>query len=131
MIKVDQKETLRRCYFIKRHSIRQIAEEFHRSRKTVRKAIADGSVPQYRLAAPKPSPVMGPYLDKVREWMEADKSRPVNPDLSGPTAFIPIVGIYERLVNECGFTGAERTVCEHVSKLRPRLNEMAIPLAGC
>ena len=61
MIKVDQKETLRRFYFIKRHSIRQIAEEFHRSRKTVRKAIADASVPQYRLAAPKPSPVMGPY----------------------------------------------------------------------
>ena len=29
MIKVDQKETIRRFYFIKRHSIRQIAEEFH------------------------------------------------------------------------------------------------------
>ena len=52
MIKVDQKETLRRFYFIKRHSIRQIAEEFHRSRKTVRKAIADASVPQYRLGRP-------------------------------------------------------------------------------
>lgn len=121
MIKVDQKETLRRFYFIKRHSIRQIAEEFHRSRKTVRKAIADASVPQYRVAAPKPSPVMGPYLDKVMEWLEADKSQPVKQRHTAHR-------IYERLVGECGFIGAERTVREHVSRLRPRLNEMAIPL---
>src|SRR3990170_5067705 len=110
MIKVDQKETIRRFYFIKRHSIRQIAEEFHRSRKTVRKAIADASVPQYCLAAPKPSPVMGPYLDKVMEWLEADKSRQVKQRHTANR-------IYERLIGECGFTGAERTVREHVSKL--------------
>ena len=67
VIKVDQKETIRRFYFIKRHNIRQIDEEVHRSRKTVRKAIADASIPQYLLVAPKPSPVMGPYLDKVME----------------------------------------------------------------
>jgi len=121
MIKVDQKETLRRFYFIKRYSIRQIAEDFHRSRKTVRKAIADASVPQYRLTAPKPSPVMGPYLDKVTEWLEEDKSRPVKQRHTAHR-------IYERLVSEYGFTGAERTVREHVSRLRPRLNQMAIPL---
>jgi len=121
MIKVDQKETLRRFYFIKRYSIRQIAEDFHRSRKTVRKAIADASVPQYRLTAPKPSPVMGPHLDKVMEWLEEDKSRPVKQRHTAHR-------IYERLVSEYGFTGAERTVRLHVSRLKPRLNEMAIPL---
>jgi len=121
MIKVDQKETLRRFYFIKRYSIRQIAEDFHRSRKTVRKAIADASVPQYRLAAPKPSPVMGPHLDKVMEWLEEDKSRPVKQRHTAHR-------IYERLVSECGFKGAERTVRLHISRLKPRLNQMAIPL---
>ena len=77
MIQVDEKETIRRLYFIKRHSIRQIAEELNHSRKTVRKAIADASVPQYRLTAPRSSPVMEPYLNKVMEWLEADKSQPV------------------------------------------------------
>jgi transposase len=121
MIQVDQKETIRRLYFIKRHSIRQIAEELNHSRKTVRKAIADASVPQYRLAAPKPSPVMGPHMNKVMEWLEADKSQPVKQRHTAHR-------IYKRLVGECGFTGAERTVREHVSKLKPRFTEMAIPL---
>jgi transposase len=111
MIQVDEKETIRRLYFIKRHSIRQIAEELNHSRKTVRKAIADASVPQYRLTASKASPVMGSYMNKVMEWLEADKSRPVKQRHTAHR-------IYERLVGECGFTGAERTVREHVSKLK-------------
>ncbi len=44
MIQVDEKETMRSLYFIKRHSIQQIAEELQHSRKTVRKAIAGGQV---------------------------------------------------------------------------------------
>ncbi len=121
MIQVDEKETIRRLYFIKRHSIRQIAEELYHSRKTVRKAIADASVPQYRLTAPKPSPVMGAYINKVMEWLEKDKSQPVKQRHTAHR-------IYKRLVGECGFTGAERTVREHVSKLKQRFTEMAIPL---
>ena len=42
MIQVDEKETIRRLYFIKRHSMRQVARERHHSRKTVKKAIMDG-----------------------------------------------------------------------------------------
>jgi len=121
MIQVDEKETIRRLYFIKRHSIRRIAKELRHSRKTVRKAIADASVPQYRLTVAKSSTVMGPYLDRVIEWLEADRSRPKKQRHTAHR-------IYDRLTSECGFTGAERTVREHVSKLRSRIGEMAIPL---
>ena len=121
MIQVDQKETIRRLYFIKRHSVRRIAKELGHSRKTVRKAIADASVPQYHLAAARPSLVMGPYLDTIKAWLEADKSRPAKQRHTAHR-------IYVRLVKECGFTGAERTVREHVAKLRPTFTEMAIPL---
>ena len=121
MIQVDQKESIRRLYFIKRHSIRRIAEEFHHSRKTVRKAIANASIPQYHLAAAKPNPVMGPYLDIVKGWLEADKSQP-------PKQRHTAHRIYERLVREYGFTGAERTVREHVAKLKQTLEELSIPL---
>jgi len=121
MIQVDQKETIRRLYFIKRHSVRRISRELGHSRKTVRKAIADASVPQYHRAVGKASPVVGPYLGTIRQWLEADKGRP-------PKQRHTAHRIYVRLVKEFGFTGAERTVREHVAKLRPTLAEMVIPL---
>jgi len=61
MIQVDEKETIRRLYFIQRQSIREIARELNHSRKTVRKAITDASVPEYHLTVPRISPVMDPF----------------------------------------------------------------------
>ena len=49
MIQVDEKETIRRLFFIQRYSIREISKELHHSRKTVRKAIRDASMPKYHL----------------------------------------------------------------------------------
>lgn len=121
MIQVDEKETIRRLHFIKRHSIRRIARELNHSRKTVRKAVEDGSVPQYRLSKPRASPVMGPYLEKIEEWLEEDKQRPSKQRHTAHR-------IYVRMKGELGFTGAERTVRLHVSAFKKRLSEMAIPL---
>jgi len=121
MIQVDQKENIRRLYFIKRHSIRQIAGELNHSRKTVRKAIADASVPQYQRPVSRSNPVMGPYTETIRAWLEADKSRPRKQRHTAHR-------IYVRLAKEYGFTGAERTVREHVSKLKQSITEMSIPL---
>lgn len=121
MIKVDEKENIRRLYFIKRQSVRRIARENHYSRKTVRKAIADASVPEYHRSASKPYRVMGSYLPIIENWLEEDKGRP---EKQRHTAH----RIYDRLVAECGFQGGERTVREHVSKLRQDLSGLAIPL---
>ena len=120
MIQVDEKETIRRLHFIKRHSIRRIARELNHSRKTVRKAVEDGSVPQYRRSKPRVSPVMGPYLDKIGEWLEEDKERSSKQRHTAHR-------IYVRLKSELGFTGAERTVRLQVSALRQRLSQLAIP----
>jgi transposase len=121
MIQVDEKETIRRLHFIKRHSIRQIAGELNHSRKTVRKAIDDGAVPKYQRRKPKPSPVTGPYLDKVKEWLAEDVNRPKKQRHTAHR-------IYVRLTGEHGFSGSERTVRKLVSGLKLRINEMAIPL---
>ncbi len=40
MISVEDREQIRRGYFIDQKSVRQIAKDLHVSRKTVRKAIA-------------------------------------------------------------------------------------------
>ena len=121
MIQVDEKEKIRRLYFIKRHSIRKIAREHHYSRKTVRKAIQDASVPEYHLSVPKSYPVMGPYLAVIERWLREDKYRPKKQRHTAHR-------IYERLVDEHGFTGCERTVRKHVSRLRQDFAEISIPL---
>ena len=121
MIQVDEKEAIRRLYFIRRHSQRRIARERHHSRKTVKKAIMDSSVPTYHLTRAKPCPVMGPYKEIIEGWLEEDRSRPKKQRHTAHR-------IYERLVSEYFFTGAERTVREYVRKLRFDLEEIAIPL---
>ena len=121
MIQVDEKERIRRLYFIKRHSIREIAKELHHSRKTIRKAIADASILEYRLTTTKPKTVMGDYLPIIENWLKEDKERPKKQRHTAHR-------IFERLVKEHFFPGAERTVRENVSKLRQNFNEMSIPL---
>jgi transposase len=121
MIQVDEKEIIRRLYFIKRHSIRRIAREHHYSRKTIRKAIADASVPEYHLSVPKPCPVMGPFLPVIEKWIFQDRNQPKKQQHTARR-------IYVRLVKEHGFTGGERTVRKHVSRLRQNFNEVSIPL---
>lgn len=121
MIQVDEKENIRRLYFIKRHSVRRIAREHHYSRKTVRKAISDASVPDYHLCAPKSCPVMGPFLPVIEKWLAEDKQRPRKQRHTAHR-------IYVRLVSEYGFTGSERTVRQHVSRLKQDFPDVFIPL---
>jgi transposase len=121
MIQVDEKETIRRLHFIRRHSIRGISKELHHSRKTVRKALRDASVPEYHLFKARSCPVMDPFKAVIERWLEEDK---IQPRKQRHTAH----RIYERLVNEHYFTGSERTVRQYVSRLKPKFQEMFIPL---
>ena len=121
MIQVDEKETIRRFYFIQRHSIREIAKELHHSRRTVKKAITDASVPEYHLTVARRSPVMDPFKAIIEKWLEEDKSQPKKQRHTAHR-------IYTRLVGEHNFTGGERTVRQYVSRLKPNLQEMFIPL---
>lgn len=121
MIQVDEKETIRRLHFIQRHSIREIARELKHSRKTIRKALRDASVPEYHMSGPRASPVMDPFKAIIEAWLEEDKGRPVKQRHTAAR-------IYKRLVNEHRFIGSERTVRQYVSRLRFNYKDMAIPL---
>ena len=121
MIQVDEKEVIRRLYFMQRHSVRRIARERRHSRKTVKKAIMDGGIPEYHLTVSRPCPVLGPYKGVIEGWLGGDKGQP-------PKQRHTAHRIYERLVGEYGFTGGERTVRQYVSELKTDLGVMAIPL---
>jgi len=105
-------------------SIRETSRRTGWSRQAIRKALAaPAAPPRYALSAPRPSPVMGPYLDIVRQWLRDDESAP-------PKQRHTARRIYDRLVCEHGFTGAEVTVRQAVARLRgPRArHEAYVPL---
>jgi transposase len=105
-------------------SIREISRRSGWSRQAIRKALAaPAAPPRYELSAPRPSPVMGPYLELVRQWLADDETAP-------PKQRHTARRIYDRLASEHGFTGAEVTVRQAVARLRgarPR-HEAFVPL---
>lgn len=120
MITVERKEIIRREYFIKRKSVRQIARELKHSRKTVRKAIMDPGIPRYTRKNPTTKPVMGPYLSIIKQWLEDDRSRPVKQRHTARR-------IYDRLTQEYGFTGSDRIVRREVGILREKIPDSHVP----
>jgi transposase len=122
MITVERKEQLRRAFHVEGKSIRQIQRETGHHRKTIRKALEDGFVPEYRLQSPRACPVLGPVKAIIDEWLEQDRSRPAKQRHTAKR-------IYERLTTEYGFQGAESTVRGYVGRRRKAMRAQGfIPL---
>lgn len=121
MVKVDEKERIRRAYFLQRKSIRQIAREYHHARRTVRKAIYDPAPPHYTRVVSVAKPVLGPFTAIIERWLDEDLSSPKKQRHTARR-------IYQRLVEEQGFTGGESTVRRYVREHRPREREVYLPL---
>jgi transposase len=103
-------------------SIREAARRTGWSRQAIRKALAaPAAPPRYELSAPRPSPVMDPYLPFVRQWLADDQSAPRKQRHTARR-------IYDRLVAEHGFAGAEVTVRQAVARLRGVRREVYVPL---
>ena len=122
MLKVDQKEQIRRAFFIEGNSIRQIARERHHDRRTVRAAIRDAGPPCYKLSRPRARPVLGRFVAIIDRWLAEDQLSPVKQRHTSRR-------IYHRLGEEHGYTGGESTVREYVHKHRTRQQPVFIPLA--
>jgi transposase len=122
VLTVDQREGIRRAYYVDGKSIRQIAREGHHDRRTVRKALRDAGPPRYTLQQSRARPVLGRYVPFIDRWLEEDLSQP-------PKQRHTARRIYYRLVEEHSFRGSESTVREYVRKHRPRARSLFIPLA--
>jgi len=66
---------------------------------------------------------MDPYRGIIEAWLESDKTAP-------PKQVHTARRIYQRLVEEYGFTGAESTVRRYIHKLKDKHVEMFIPLSA-
>jgi hypothetical protein len=70
MITVDQKELIRREFFLNRKSMREIAKELRHGRATIRKAIYDPGIPIYKRSVPAPKRSIGPYVGIIQQWLQ-------------------------------------------------------------
>jgi transposase len=123
MITVNEKEQIRRAYHLEGKSIRQIQRELGYHRETIRKALEDGSVPQYTQRRARPSPVMDPVKPIIDRWLAEDESRPRKQRHTAKR-------IYDRLRVEYGFTGGASTVRRYVGQRRKVMRaQVFIPLA--
>lgn len=123
MITVEDKEIIRRAYYIEHKSIRQIQRETGCHRKTIRKALEDGMVPEYNEKAPRPTPALTPVKGIIDQWLAEDEKQPSKQRHTAKR-------IYERLRDEYSFPGAESSIRRYVGQVRRQLrNEVFIPLS--
>ncbi len=121
MIKVEEKEEIRKLYFRKRWSMRRVTRELHHSRKTVRRALDDPYPPVYRRKTPPPERVLGSVKHIIDTCLKEDEGRPKKQRHTARR-------IYHRLAEEHGFKGSESTVRRYVREVRGKKKEVFIPL---
>ena len=127
MLKVEEIEQIRQAYYREGKSIRQIAKELHHARHVVREALQDVGPREYSRIQLRPSPVVGPFIPTIEQWLREDQQRPKKQRHTAHR-------IWERLQGEYQFPGAESTVRRYVREHRPlspgaRAQAAMIPLA--
>ena len=114
MIRMAEKELIRKKHFVEGWSIRKVSKMFEISRQTVRKALKDSSIPVYRMEKPRKSPVMDSYKEIISKWIMTDRDVPKKQRHTARR-------IYDRLTEEYQFQGCESTVRRFVRELKKEL----------
>ncbi|ROV64374.1 IS21 family transposase [Streptomyces globisporus] len=116
MYAMVDKEYVRKRHYVDGWSIRKLSTQLKIARQTVRKMLADSEIPKYKGQQARTCPVMDPYRAFIENVFEEDKSAPVKQRHTAAR-------IYERLVNEYGFTGGESTVRHYIRKLKREMTQ--------
>lgn len=102
-------------------SKRQILRETGMHWKTLEKILEHSFPPSYQRSKPPVKSKIGPYLKRVREILETDKSMPKKQRHTAKR-------IWERLEKEEGFTGKYTTVKDAVREIKKTSKEVFMPL---
>lgn len=110
MIKVDEREKIRRAYFIEHKSMRQIARELGHSRNTVKQAIESAEPKTYTLQESRKAPMLGPYKARIDELLAENERLPRKQRYIGHK-------IYEDIYAK-GYRGSESGVRRYIGLQR-------------
>jgi transposase len=102
-------------------TIRQIAQQFGHSTKTVLKALAQPEPQPYTLAQPRPAPIFGPFRQAADAILDADADAPRKQRHTASQLF-------RRLRDEFGYRGSYDQVRRYVQARRRSRRETFIPL---
>lgn len=122
MISVEDREKMRRAYFVEGKGLRQIARELHVARKTVLKAIESAEAETYAFSQPRPAPILGPYKQRIDGLLAENDRLPRKQRYTSHK-------IYHELV-KVGYQGGESTVRGYIGQRRRerRRPKVYIPL---
>ena len=103
-------------------SIRDIARNFHHSRRKVRQILAEAQPQPYARAEPPSAPVLGAFHVKIDAILVGDEDAP-------PKQRHTAMQIFRRLRDEHAYTGGYDAVRRYVGQHRRDRSETCIPLA--
>jgi transposase len=110
MISVNDRECIRRAYFVEHKSIREIAKELGHSRKTVRKALESAEASSYTLHEQRPAPILGSYKELIDRLLDQNQKMPRKQRYTTHK-------IYEQ-VQAAGYQGSESGVRGYLAQKR-------------
>jgi transposase len=116
----EEREAIRRAYYVERKSQRQIAKEEGRSRKTVKQIVEEQEAKKRERQGPL---VYEPYRARVEELLEENEQVPVKQRYTASK-------IYE-IIRAEGYSGCESRVRQEVGKWKQRKQpqEVYLPLS--
>ena len=118
MVTVTEWEQIRRGYHVDNKSIRQLARETGRARRTIRRMVASEQPPSYQRQKPAPARKLGSFKERIEEMLKQNATLPRKQRWTSPRNYAQI--------QEEGYGGAESTVRHFVGQVRKQLKKPAV-----
>lgn len=122
MIQVEDRELIRRAFFVDHKSIRAIARELKHSRDSIREALRSAEPRTYTLKTTRPAPMLGAFKVAIDGLLADNASLPRKQRYTAHKIFLA--------VQAQGYLGSEVSVRRYVAQQRQasRRREVYLPL---
>jgi len=110
MLEVEEREEIRRAYYVEGKKIREISRELGYSRQTIRKAIAAADGEKEAKKRERKAPVLGSYKERIVELYAESERQPRKQRYTANTIY--------KIVDKEGYSGSLSTVGHYLAELR-------------
>jgi len=122
MLPPEDRERIRRAYYIDKKSLRQIATEEGHCRATIQRAVSNSPPKAYQLKEARPAPLFRPFQPRVEELLVQNDTLPRKQHYTAHRIF--------QVIQSEGYQGCESRVRQYVSDWNRlhRTPEVFLPL---